>query len=73
MSYSFSKEMCGGRRAFHDCIGTGGPIAFGAPSDVVANCREILEDHVMPGGGYCLSPICQQQDSSLIENLVALY
>jgi uroporphyrinogen decarboxylase len=72
MSPSYLKETFGGRLAFHGCISTGGPVAFGTPEDVVADCRQILEI-MMPGGGYCLSPTHQLQDNSPTENVVAIY
>ena len=72
MSPSYLKKRFGGRLAFHGCISTAGPVAFGTPDQVTANIRETLEI-MMPGGGYCLSPAHQLQDNSPPENVLALY
>lgn len=72
MSPAYLKKTYGGRLAFHGCISTAGPVAFGAVGDVVGYCRDILEI-MMPGGGYCFSPSHALQDNSPTENVVAMY
>lgn len=66
------KERFGGRLAFHGCISTAGPVAYGSVEDVQRNVRETLEI-MMPGGGYCLAPTHALQDNSPVENVVAMY
>lgn len=72
MSPEYLKRRFGGRLAFHGCISTGGPVAFGTVDDVVASCRHTLEV-MMPGGGYCFAPTHSLQDNSPTENVVAMY
>lgn len=72
MSPAYLKETFGDRLAFHGCISTGGPVAFGTIDDTVRNCRETLEI-MMPGGGYCFAPTHDLQDNSPTENVVAMY
>lgn len=72
MSPRYLKSHYGGRLAFHGCISTAGPLAYGTPADVVRNVRETL-DIMMPGGGYILSPTHQVQDNTPTENVLALY
>jgi len=72
MSPAYLKRRFGGRLAFHGCISTAGPVAFGSTLDVVAYCRETLKI-MMPGGGYCFAPTHQLQDNSPTENVVAMY
>jgi hypothetical protein len=72
MSPGYLKAKFGGRLAFHGCISTAGPVAFGTPEEVAASVRETLEI-MMPGGGYCLAPTHQLQDNSPTENVLALY
>ncbi len=72
MSPAYLKKTFGGRLAFHGCISTAGPVAYGTVEDVANNVRETLEI-MMPGGGYCLSPTHQLQDNSPTENVVAMY
>jgi len=72
MSPRYLKEHFGGRLAFHGCISTAGPVAYGTADEVVASVRETL-DIMMPGGGYCLAPTHQLQDNSPTENVVAMY
>ncbi|MHB9028624.1 MAG: uroporphyrinogen decarboxylase family protein [Candidatus Latescibacterota bacterium] len=66
------KKTFGGRLAFHGCISTAGPVAYGMVEDVVGYCRKTL-DIMMPGGGYCFAPTHQLQDNSPTENVVAMY
>ncbi|HOX36457.1 MAG TPA: uroporphyrinogen decarboxylase family protein [Candidatus Brocadiia bacterium] len=72
MSPEYLKKMFGGRLAFHGCISTAGPVAYGTVDEVVAYCRRTLEI-MMPGGGYCFSPTHCLQDNSPTENVVAMY
>lgn len=72
MAPAYLKATYGGRLAFHGCISTAGPVSFGKPEDVVADCRKTLEI-MMPGGGYCFAPTHQLQDNSPVENVVAMY
>jgi len=72
MAPAYLKKEFGDRLAFHGCISTAGPVAFGTVQDVIAYCRETLEI-MMPGGGYCFSPTHQLQDNSPTENVVAMY
>jgi uroporphyrinogen decarboxylase len=72
MSPAYLKKTFGGRLAFHGCISTAGPVAYGTVDDVVRYCRETL-DIMMPGGGYCFAPTHSLQDNSPTENVVAMY
>ena len=72
MSPAYLKKRFGDRLAFHGCISTAGPVAYGSVQDVIDNCRETL-DIMMPGGGYCFAPTHALQDNSPTENVVAMY
>lgn len=72
MAPAYLKERYGDRLAFHGCISTAGPLAYGTVDEVMANVRETLAV-MMPGGGYALSPTHQIQDNSPTENVVAMY
>lgn len=72
MSPDYLKRKFGGRLAFHGCISTAGPVAYGTPEEVEANVRETLIT-MMPGGGYALAPTHQLQDNSPTETVVAMY
>ena len=72
MSPAYLKRTFGGRLAFHGCISTAGPVAFGTVDDVVEDCKETL-DIMMPGGGYCFAPTHALQDNSPTGNVVAMY
>jgi uroporphyrinogen decarboxylase len=72
MSPAYLKKRFGDRLAFHGCISTAGPVAFGTVNDVVADCRKTLEI-MMPGGGYCFSPTHSLQDNCPTENVLAMY
>jgi uroporphyrinogen decarboxylase len=72
MAPAYLKKRYGGRLAFHGCISTAGPVAFGTPEETVQNAREILEI-MMPGGGYCFAPTHALQDNSPTENVLAMY
>ena len=72
MAPEYLKRRFGGRLAFHGCISTGGPVAFGTVEETIQYCRRTL-DIMMPGGGYCFSPTHSLQDNSPTENVVAMY
>jgi len=72
MSPKHLKDRFGGRLAFHGCISTAGPVAYGTVDDVIADCRATL-DTMMPGGGYMFAPTHALQDNSPTENVVAMY
>jgi uroporphyrinogen decarboxylase len=72
MAPGYLKERYGDRLAFHGCISTAGPVAYGMVQDVVDNVRATLQV-MMPGGGYALAPTHQLQDNSPTENVVAMY
>ncbi len=72
MAPAYLKQRYGDRLAFHGCISTAGPVAYGAVEEVRAVCRETLET-MMPGGGYCFAPTHALQDNSPTENVVAMY
>ncbi len=72
MDPAYLKRRYGDRLAFHGCISTAGPLAYGTVGDVVADVRRTLEV-MMPGGGYALSPTHNIQDNSPTENVVAMY
>ena len=72
MAPAYLKRTFGGRLAFHGCISTAGPVAYGSVENVVDYCRETLAI-MMPGGGYCFAPTHALQDNSPTENVVAMY
>lgn len=72
MAPAYLKERFGGRLAFHGCISTAGPVAYGTVDEVIEYCRSTL-DIMMPGGGYCFAPTHSLQDNSPTENVVAMY
>lgn len=72
MAPAYLKRRFGDRLAFHGCISTAGPVAYGTVEDVIRNVRETLEV-MMPGGGYALAPTHALQDNSPTENVVAMY
>lgn len=72
MSPEYLKKTFGGRLAFHGCISTAGPVAYGTVEDTEKYCRRTL-DIMMPCGGYCFSPTHCLQDNTPVENVVAMY
>ena len=72
MAPAYLKRTWGRGLAFHGCISTAGPVAYGSVQDVVDDCRETLET-MMPGGGYCFAPTHALQDNSPTKNVVAMY
>lgn len=72
MGPGYLKEKFGGRLAFHGCVSTAGPVAYGTVEETVRHVRETLEI-MKPGGGYALSPTHLLQDNSPTENVLAIY
>ncbi|MDD5598636.1 MAG: uroporphyrinogen decarboxylase family protein [Victivallaceae bacterium] len=72
MAPEYLKERFGGRLAFHGCVSTAGPVAYGTSGEVTEYCRNILEI-MMLGGGYCFAPTHCLQDNSPAENVLAMY
>jgi uroporphyrinogen decarboxylase len=72
MSPEYLKRAFGGRLAFHGCISTAGPVAYGTTDAVRENVKETLEI-MMPGAGYCFAPTHALQDNSPTENVVTMY
>jgi len=72
MAPEYLKRRFGDRLAFHGCISTAGPVAYGSVEETVEYCREILRI-MMPGGGYCFAPTHALQDNSPTQNVVAMY
>jgi len=72
MAPEYLKQRFGNRLAYHGCISTAGPVAYGTVEETVAYCRRTLEI-MMPGGGYCFAPTHCLQDNSPTENVVAMY
>lgn len=72
MAPEYLKSTYGGRLAFHGCISTTGPVAFGDVQQTMDDARHILAV-MMPGGGYAFAPTHQLQDNSKVENVLALY
>ncbi len=72
MAPAYLKKTYGDRLAFHGCISTAGPLAYGTVEDVIRDCRQTL-DIMMPGGGYAFAPTHAIQDNSPLENVLAAY
>ena len=72
MSPAYLKPRFGDQMAFHGCISTGGPVAYGTVEDVIKNVEETLAI-MMPGGGYALAPSHALQDNSPTQNVLAMY
>lgn len=72
MAPAYLKQRFGHRLAFHGCISTAGPLAYGTVQDVVDDVQKTLEI-MMPGGGYALAPTHCIQDNTPTENAVAMY
>jgi len=71
MSPATLKKRFGDRLAFHGCLSTAGPLAYGTADQVVETVRQTLEV-MMPGGGYCLAPTHMIQDNTPTENVLAM-
>ena len=72
MSPESLTERFGGRLAFHGCISTAGPLAYGSAADAAAYCKRTLEV-MMPRRGYFFAPTHAIQDNTPVENLFAMY
>ncbi|MHC4985508.1 MAG: uroporphyrinogen decarboxylase family protein, partial [Planctomycetota bacterium] len=72
MAPAYLKDRWGEKLAFHGCISTAGPLAYGTTADVEVNVRETLET-MMPGGGYIFSPTHTVMENTPTENVVAMY
>jgi len=72
MEPAYLKQRFGDRLAFHGCISTAGPVAYGTVEETIEYCRQTLAI-MMPGGGYCFAPTHCLQDNSPTENVVAMY
>lgn len=72
MSPEYLKRRFGEKLAFHGCISTAGPLAYGTEADTQRCVRETLEQ-MMPGGGYMLAPTHSIQDNTPVENIIAMY
>ena len=72
MQPEYLKKTFGDKLAFHGCISTAGPVAYGTVEEVEKSVKETLEI-MMPGGGYMLAPTHQLQDNSPTENVLKMY
>ncbi len=72
MQPEYLKRTFGDKLAFHGCISTAGPVAYGTVDEVEKSVKETLEI-MMPGGGYMLAPTHQLQDNSPTENVLRMY
>jgi hypothetical protein len=72
MSPEYLIAHFGGQLAFHGCISTAGPLAYGTVDDVERNIKETL-GLFRPQGGYFLSPTHEIQDNTPPENVLAMY
>jgi len=72
MDPAYLKRCYGDRLAFHGCISTAGPLAYGSPEQVERTVRRTLEV-MMPGGGYVVAPTHQVQDNTPTENVLAMF
>ncbi len=72
MAPGYLKKTYGDRLAFHGCISTAGPLAYGTRDELAATVRETL-GVMMPGGGYCLAPTHTIEENTPVENVLAMY
>lgn len=72
MEPAYLKRRYGNKLAFHGCISTAGPLAYGTKEEVIRMVRNTLKI-MMPGGGYILSPTHSIQDNTPTENVLAMY
>lgn len=72
MDPAYLKQRYGNKLAFHGCISTAGPLAYGTAEEVTRTVRNTLAI-MMPGGGYILSPTHSIQDNTPTENVLAMY
>lgn len=72
MQPQYLMDHFGERLAFHGCISTAGPLAYGTVEAVRQNVMEtlqIMKQHY----GYCLAPTHLIQDNTPVENIIAMY
>ena len=72
MQPEYLKKTFGDKLAFHGCVSTAGPVAYGTVDEVEKYVKDTLEI-MMPGGGYLLAPTHQLQDNSPTENVLKMY
>jgi uroporphyrinogen decarboxylase len=72
MNPEYLVKTFGGRLAFHGCISTAGPLAYGTAEETADIVKKTLEI-MMPTNAYMLSPTHQIQDNTPVENIVAMY
>jgi len=72
MAPAYLKDKYGDKLAFHGCISTAGPLAYGSVQEVIDNVCETIEI-MKPRGGYIMCPTHMIQDNSPTENVVAAY
>jgi hypothetical protein len=72
MSPEYLAGKFGGKLAFHGCISTAGPLAYGTARDVEDEVKRVLQI-MMPYKKYMLSPTHSIQDNSPLENVLSLY
>ena len=72
MDPAYLKSRYGEKLAFHGCISTAGPLAYGTVKEAVADLAKTLEI-MKPGGGYVMCPTHAIQDNTPTENVLAVY
>ena len=72
MAPGYLKKQFGDKLSFRGLISTAGPVAYGTPEEVRADCKTIMEI-MMDGYGYHFAPSHAIQDNSPAENVVAMY
>ncbi|NNE35094.1 MAG: hypothetical protein HKN13_07660, partial [Rhodothermales bacterium] len=72
MDPTYLKSRFGTDLAFHGCISTAGPVAYGSVDETERYVENTL-DIMTPGGGYAFSPTHMLQDNSPTENVTAMY
>lgn len=72
MSPKYLVDKFGSKLAYHGCISTAGPLAYGNAEDLKKQIEETLQI-MKPTYGYMLSPTHLIQDNSPVENVLALY
>lgn len=72
MSPGYLVENFKGRLSFHGCISTAGAVAYGTPSDVEKEVKDVYEI-MKPTYSYMFSPTHCLQDNSPVENVLQMY
>jgi hypothetical protein epulo_01546 len=72
MSPQYLAQHFGTKLAFHGCISTAGPLAYGTVEELKAQLLNTLEI-MKPYRGYMMSPTHAIQDNTPVENVIALY